>query len=106
MDSAPLDRTKAIVDRDDVQALFDALAARGYRVLGPTARDGAIVYDNIARVEDLPAGWTEKQEAGRYRLERRADDALFGFAVGPHSWKQFLHPPVIAMWTARKRRRR
>ena len=102
MDSAPLDRTKAIIDRDDVQALIDALAARGYRVLGPTARDGAIVYDNIARVEDLPAGWTEKQEAGRYRLERRADDALFGFAVGPHSWKQFLHPPVISMWTARK----
>jgi sulfhydrogenase subunit beta (sulfur reductase) len=47
-------------------------------------------------------GWTERQEAGRYHLEHRDDDALFGFAVGPQSWKRFLHPPIISTWTARK----
>ncbi|MGP8267548.1 MAG: 4Fe-4S dicluster domain-containing protein [Beijerinckiaceae bacterium] len=70
-------------------------------MLGPTVRDGAIVYDTITRVVALPAGWTDQQEAGRYHLKRRADDALFGFAVGPQSWKPFLHPPVESLWTMR-----
>jgi sulfhydrogenase subunit beta (sulfur reductase) len=85
-----------------LQALIDALVGRGYQVLGPAVRDGAIVYDAIARVADLPAGWTDHQEAGRYRLERRDDAALFGFAVGPQSWKRFLHPPVETLWTMRQ----
>jgi sulfhydrogenase subunit beta (sulfur reductase) len=92
----------AVISREAVQVLIDALAAGGYEVLGPTVRDGAIVYDKIARVLDLPAGWTDRQEAGRYHLERRADHALFGFAVGPQSWKRFLHPPSETVWTAHK----
>ncbi|MDE1922530.1 MAG: 4Fe-4S dicluster domain-containing protein [Gammaproteobacteria bacterium] len=84
---------------EGLQALIEALAARGYQVLGPTVRDGAIVYDALTHVAQLPAGWTDVQEAGRYRLERRDDGALFGFAVGPHSWKRFLHPPVESLWT-------
>ena len=85
---------KVTIDRDGLQALVDALAARGYQVIGPTVRDGAIVYDTCATIADLPAGWTDQQEAGRYRLERRDDQALFGYAVGPQSWKRFLHPPI------------
>ena len=92
---------KAVISRDALQALIDALAAN-YRVLGPTVRDGAIVYDEISDLTQLPAGWKDDQTAGRYRLERRFDEALFGFAVGPHSWKQFLHPPVEVLWTARQ----
>ena len=41
----------AVVERADLQALFDALAARGYRVIGPTVREGAIVYSEVKRVE-------------------------------------------------------
>jgi len=102
MAGAPAEGGYAVVARDDLQALIDALGSRGYQVLGPTVRDDAIIYDDIARLQDLPVGWTERQEAGRYHLERRDDEALFGFAVGPQSWKRFLHPPVISMWTARK----
>ncbi|HUJ97826.1 MAG TPA: 4Fe-4S dicluster domain-containing protein [Stellaceae bacterium] len=91
-----------MIARTDLQALIDALADADYEVLGPTVRDGAIVYDGIARISELPAGWTDRQEAGRYRLERRDDAALFGFSVGPHSWKRFLHPPVETLWTARQ----
>jgi ferredoxin len=94
--------TKVVIARDALQQLIDGLAGDGYEVLGPTVRDGAIVYDAIARVLDLPHGWTDHQEAGRYRLERRADDALFGYAVGPQSWKRFLHPPIETVWTARR----
>jgi sulfhydrogenase subunit beta (sulfur reductase) len=95
-------RATAVISRDALQALIDALAARHYQVLGPTVRDGAIVYNAVTCISDLPAGWTDRQEAGRYHLQRRDDGALFGFAVGPHSWKRFLHPPIETLWTARK----
>jgi sulfhydrogenase subunit beta (sulfur reductase) len=93
---------KLAIKRDGLQRVIDALANRGFRVIGPTVRDGAIVYDTIALLDDLPVGWTDRQDAGRYRLERRADAALFGYAVGPHSWKRFLHPPIKRLWQAHR----
>jgi sulfhydrogenase subunit beta (sulfur reductase) len=51
---------------------------------------------------NLPVGWTDRQDAGRYRIEHRGDAALFGYAVGPHSWKRFLHPPVKSLWRAHR----
>jgi ferredoxin len=64
-------------------------------------RDGAIVYDEIASSADLPAGWTDEQDGGHYRLRRRGDEALFGYAVGPHSWKRYQLPPDTRLWRAR-----
>jgi sulfhydrogenase subunit beta (sulfur reductase) len=96
------DVQRVITATDGLQALFDALRRRGYRVVGPTLRDGAILYDDIADVADLPRGWTDEQDGGRYRLRRRDDDALFGYAVGPHSWKKFLHPPHRLLWSAER----
>ncbi len=93
---------KAVISCEALQSLIDALVARNYEVMGPTVREGAIVYDKIAGARDLPAGWTDRQEPGRYHLERRQDDALFGFTVGPQSWKRFLHPPVEVLATGRK----
>jgi len=93
---------KLAIDREDLQEIFNALANRGYQVIGPTVRDGAIIYDTVARLEDLPDGWTDRQDAGQYRLDRRTDQALFGYAVGPHSWKRFLHPPVEKLWRAHR----
>jgi ferredoxin len=74
----------------------------GYQLVGPTIRDGAIVHAAIQGIEDLPAGWTETQDAGRYRLKRRDDAALFGYSVGPQSWKQFFFVPRLRLFTARK----
>jgi ferredoxin len=65
-------------------------------------RDGAIVYEELETAADLPTGWGDEQEAGRYRLIRRNDDAVFGYAVGPHSWKRFLHPSTVTLWRARR----
>ena len=89
-----------ILYRHDFQDLLDALARRGYRIVGPTLRDGAIVYDEIHTAADLPEGWTDRQDGGTYRLERRDDAALFGYTVGPHSWKKFLFPPRSRLWQA------
>jgi sulfhydrogenase subunit beta (sulfur reductase) len=97
-----MSEAKAAITAEGLGALIGALAARGYKVIGPAMRDGAIVYDEISAVADLPSGWTERQEAGRYRLERREDNALFGYTVGPHSWKRFLHPPTQTLFEAKK----
>jgi sulfhydrogenase subunit beta (sulfur reductase) len=92
----------SVLTSDGVQALLEALRRRGFRVLGPTVRDRAIIYDDIASLADLPRGWTDEQEGGHYRLLRRDDDALFGYAVGPHSWKKFLHAPTQRLWHAER----
>ena len=60
-----------VIERGALDALLGALRDRGYETVGPTIRDGAIVYDEIHGVSDLPAGWTDEQDAGRYRLRRR-----------------------------------
>jgi len=91
---------QVILDVDGLQELLDVLTAGGYRVVGPTIREQAIVYDDIDSVNDLPRGWTDEQDGGHYRLVRREDQALFGYAVGPASWKRFLHRPVVKLWQA------
>ncbi len=93
---------EVVLSRDGLQRLLQLLAGQ-YRVVGPTLRDRAIVYDDIAGVDDLPAGWTDEQDGGHYRVLRREDEALFGYVVGPHSWKRFLHPPVQRLWHAARR---
>jgi sulfhydrogenase subunit beta (sulfur reductase) len=90
-----------VIERSDFDELFGALTRRGYTIVGPTVRDRAIVYDEIRATTDLPVGWTDEQDGGRYRLRRRDDEALFGYAVGPQSWKQYQLPPEVGLWRAR-----
>src|SRR5690348_9181526 len=97
---APMSHQPVVVGQDGLAALIAALHSDGFRVLGPTVRDDAIIYDDVATVDDLPAGWTDEQDGGHYRLKRRGDNALFGYAVGPHAWKRFLHPPLLRLWRA------
>ena len=95
-----MSETAVVTGPDGLDLLVTALRARGYRVLGPTISDQAIVYDDLESADALPIGWTDRQDGGSYRLERRSDDARFGYAVGPHSWKRYLFPPRIRLWRA------
>ncbi|WP_246281576.1 4Fe-4S dicluster domain-containing protein [Fodinicola acaciae] len=80
-------------------ALIDALAAAGYRVVGPTVRDSAIVLDELRSVADLPSGWGVTTAPGSYRLHRRADPMVFAHSAGPQAWKRFLHPSRQQLWS-------
>jgi sulfhydrogenase subunit beta (sulfur reductase) len=95
--------TRHVIAVEGLQALMEVLSRRGHRVIGPTVSDGAIVYDDIDSVAELPRGVTDDQEAGRYRLLARDDDALFGYVVGPQSWKKFLHRPALTLWRAERK---
>jgi len=87
------------VAKEQLEPLIRQLAADGFTVVGPVARDGAIILAEIASAEQLPRGWTQQLEAGRYRLQRRKDDAYFGFVVGPHSLKRYLFPPRLKLFS-------
>ena len=93
---------KLVIRPEGLQQVFESLQERDYRIVGPTVADGAIVYDELDTPSDLPVGWTDEQKAGSYALTRRKDDAIFGYTVGPHSWKKYLHPAHRRLWSAQK----
>ena len=99
---APRCNGHVLLSPSQIGLLIEALKRHGYEVIGPTIRDGAILYDQVSSVEDLPKGWTDEQEGGRYKLKRRSDDALFGYTVGPHAWKKFLFPASARLWKAQR----
>lgn len=48
--------------------LYRALVAEGYRVIGPSVQDGAIVLRELCSATELPFGWGVRLEpAGRMR---------------------------------------
>jgi ferredoxin len=98
-----IDRTSIVrLEPSGLANLVSALLAKKYTLLGPTLRDGAIVYDRISSSSDLPVGWTDRQDAGYYRVERDDLSRFFHFTVGPLSWKRFLFPPSMKLFTMRR----
>ncbi len=92
-----------LIDAAALAELHATLRREGYRVIGPTVRDGAIVLAELASAADLPYGWGVALEPGGYRLRERADRAAFGHSAGPQSWKPFLHPPQSKLWSGAAR---
>ena len=90
-------RDSLIIDREQLSHLLVLLKGSGYQVVGPTIDQEAIVYGELDSLDDLPIGWTDVQDGGEYRIARRDDQALFGYNVGPHSWKKFLFPSSLRL---------
>ena len=64
------------------RSLIDSLRTRGYRVLGPTLREGALVLAEVRHPRrTCPAGSVTRRHPGAYRTRDRGDEALFGFAA-------------------------
>ncbi len=99
--SAP-PRGASFLPRSGLPELFAALHAAGRRIIGPTVSDGAIVYDEVESVEDLPIGWADEQGPGHYRLVPGIEGRYFGYVVGPTSWKRFTFPPIVPVSRSRR----
>ena len=82
--------------------LIAALSADGYEVVGPVVRDAAIVPGAVSSAADLPTGWHDEHAPGSYRLRDDGDEAIFGWAVGPGSYKGELFPARESIWTGRR----
>lgn len=87
---------------EQFQQILDALKIDGYKIYGPTVQNQVIIYDEIQSAQDLPIGWMDEQDPGRYRLKRRSDRAYFGYNLGPHSWKKYLFPPREKLFSVRR----
>jgi NAD(P)H-flavin reductase len=90
------------LERSGLDALVAALRADGRTVIGPTVADGAIVYDEIRASAEMPHGVGDVQAAGHYRLTERDDDRVFGYVVGPTSWKRWVFPPLVELNTGKR----
>jgi sulfhydrogenase subunit beta (sulfur reductase) len=86
------------LDLGGLQTLIDVLRSRGYRVIGPTLRDGATVLAEITNPDQLPRGVGDEQDAGHYRTKPRGDGSLFGFATTAQSAKPVLFPADELLW--------
>ena len=91
-----------IITAEGLQQLIAILAGEGRRVIAPTVRDDVIIYDDIESIDDLPLGVTDVQGPGSYRLVDAPEAEYFGFVVGPHAWKKFLHASQIQLWRAQR----
>ena len=100
MDATTTTPTSRLIDTRGLEDLYDALVEEGYRVIGPTVQDDAIVLRELSSAQELPFGWGVRLQPGGYRLRRRDDTAAFGHSAGPQSWKRFLHPPRERLWSA------
>jgi sulfhydrogenase subunit beta (sulfur reductase) len=90
------------IEISDFNRVLEVLTGRGYSLIGPRIRDGAITLDSISSTADLPVGWSDSQEPASYRLQRSNDDAFFSYVLGPMSWKKFMFPPRAKIFTAKK----
>jgi sulfhydrogenase subunit beta (sulfur reductase) len=88
------------------KAEFDLLLAdlreNGYQTVGPRVQDESIVYSEIQTLADLPRGVQTEQQAGHFRLVPGASNNYFDFIPGADSWKKFLFPPRVELFTVRK----
>jgi ferredoxin len=98
--SEPARGDSFVLEPSALQPLLDAIAAEGYQIRAPHVRDHAVCLDEVTRIEQLPIGWSDKQDGGLYRLERRDSPAFFGCGVGQDSWKKLLHRPWTELWKA------
>jgi ferredoxin len=94
---------RKVTGRDGLDALIVALRGDGFDVIGPRVRDGAVVLESLDGADDLPWGWADEQEGGRYRLVRDDSGAAFAHVVGPHSWKKHLFPARQLLWRGDRR---
>jgi len=88
--------------RDNFQNLLNVLKRYGYHCVGPQVKDGAIVYDTLNKVTDLPQGIRDKQSPGQYQLESSEDSRYFAWANGPQALKPLTFAPRETLWRVKQ----
>lgn len=90
------------MEASKLDVLLSTLAKVGYQPIGPKIHDGAVMYEPIASVADMPTGWADEQDGGTYRLVPGTKGSFFEYLTGPSSWKKYLYPPKQKMWEANR----
>ena len=94
------------LERPAIDEIISSLRQQHYTVVGPTLRGASIELDELRSTSDLPLGWTDEQVPARYRLLKLPVDSLFAYTVSPHSWKRYLFPPILRLFSAQRNGKR
>lgn len=89
-----------VMEADGLDQLIDLLHADGRIVIGPVVHGGVITHDVIDSAAELPLGWSEEQDGGRYRLTSTGTAERFAYSSPSTSWKRFLYPERTLLLTA------
>jgi ferredoxin len=89
-----------VIELTSLNGLVDLLRSHDYTVVGPTARNGVVVLDEIESFDQALIGVETQTGPGTYRTQP-APGAVFGGPVGPVSAKRWMNPPRGVAWTAR-----
>lgn len=87
---------------DQLQHLLDTLQRAGFHCIGPQLHDGAIIFDHITSVEQLPRGIHDEQAPGSYSLKPDASTMYFDWANGPQAIKPLLFTPREKLWSSQR----
>jgi ferredoxin len=72
--------------------LVGRLSTTGRRIIAPVVRDGVVALGEISGLDDLPTGWYDDQDAGRYRARHTDDGTWFSHTTPSQPWRRFLQP--------------
>jgi hypothetical protein len=61
-------------------------------------QDGAIQFQPVTSLEQLPIGVSNTQEPGTYRLHQTGQDKLFAWNHGPQGIKPLCFAPQEVLW--------
>ena len=93
---------KFVTRPEGLEHMIGYLKREAYRTIGPKIENGAVVLNEIHAVSDLPVGWRDVRDCGRYCLERTDGDLLFSHGPAVHPWKKYLSPPKVRIWQGRR----
>ncbi len=92
-----------LLQRRHADTLLARLRARGYRVLGPRVRDGAIVLAPLQRWDQLPEGLEDDTAPGHYRLRHAGHRHCFRWSLPQQGLKPWVFPPEERLWRVQRR---
>lgn len=81
-----------------LDGLIEALAERGYQVIGPRVLNGAVVLAPLGEASQLPWGVRDVQAPGSYTLVEGHPERAFQWVNGPSSLKPFLFKQQETLW--------
>jgi sulfhydrogenase subunit beta (sulfur reductase) len=88
------------LERAAIDEIISLLQREQYTVVGPVLRGASVELGELRSTADLPLGCADEQTPGRYRIVRLPVESLFSYTVSPHSWKRYLFPPILKMFSA------
>lgn len=79
------------IKKQDLSFLFLELQ-KTHNIIGHKIEKDVLMLSSID-FGDIPAGYTDRQAAGMYRLVKSDNHDIFTFSSGPDSFKRYLNPP-------------